>query len=256
MSRGSSWGIKICLRNHTIVHLVCDSERILFGPPANLFDKIVKTAFYVSRETFCRKNLIQQFHVLRELIRDFWQDTRITLNFFQNCLSKWRESLTEFLSVFFSFSAGFPNWTLALRRNFSNKNTFHWKNFFIYCFRTLTELNLCVQGNVFLGNTIFGVFLQHFGTLSQMFSNLVRFLWVFFFKTALYVTTTTFKRMFFSGKTTQLFNILEFCANMFGCFIMFFQQNYKTAFYLSKWTLGVKNFFEKESFSFFFLDSA
>ena len=98
-------------------------------------NKIVRTAFYVSRETFCRKNLIHQFHVLREVFRDFWQETRISLRFFQICGEREREFDRNSLGFFFSFSAGFPNLTLALRRNISRKNTFQWKILLFTVFR-------------------------------------------------------------------------------------------------------------------------
>ena len=124
------------------------------------------------------------------------------------------------------------------------------ENFFIYCFQALTEMHLRVQRNDLLRNTVFGVFLQHFMILSQLYSILVSF-FEFFSKTALNVTTTTLKQMFFSRKPTQLPNILKFRANMFGCFVRFFSRTVKTAFYLSKLTLGVKKFFEKKLFHFF-----
>ena len=94
------------------------------------FDKNVKTAFYVSKQTFCRKKLIHQFQNLRDLFRDFGQETRLTLSSFQNCTQRVeREFDGTSLGFFFSFSAGFPNWTLALRRKCSRKNTFHEKGF-------------------------------------------------------------------------------------------------------------------------------
>ena len=65
------------------------------------------------------------------------------------------ESLTEFPSEFFSLSQqGFPKWTLALRRKFSSKKTFHEKNIYFYRFWTLTELHLRVQRKVLFRNTV------------------------------------------------------------------------------------------------------
>ena len=50
----------------------------------------------------------------------------------KTALRVWRESLTEFASDFFQFSARSLNWTLALRRKFWNKKTFHEKiNYFL-----------------------------------------------------------------------------------------------------------------------------
>ena len=94
------------------------------------FDKIVKTAFYVSKQTFCRKKLIHQFQNLRDLFRDFGQETRLTLSSFQNCTQRVeREFDRTSPGLFFDFSARFPNWTLALRRKCSRKITFQEKNF-------------------------------------------------------------------------------------------------------------------------------
>ena len=93
-------------------------------------------------------------------------------------LSVWRESLTEVPSDFFQFSAGSPNWTLALRKKNSSKKTFHEKNKYFYRFRTLTELHLHVQRKVLFRNTVLDFFHQGM-TLSQKFLNLLEFLWIF-----------------------------------------------------------------------------
>ena len=99
------------------------------------FDKNVKTAFFVSKQTFCRKKLIHQFQNLSDLFRDFGQETRLTLSSFQNCTQRVeREFDGTSPGFFFDFSAGFPNWTLALRRKCSRKNTFHEKNFMFSVF--------------------------------------------------------------------------------------------------------------------------
>ena len=92
--------------------------------------------------------------------------------------SVWRESLTEIPSELFSVLAGFPHWTLALRRNFSSKKIFHEQNNFFYRFRTLTELHLRVQRKILFRNTVLDFFHQGM-TLSQKFLNLVDFLWIF-----------------------------------------------------------------------------
>ena len=183
----------------------------------NFFDKNVKTAFYVSRQTYCRKKFIHQFQNMREIFSDFGQETRHT-RFFPKLHSACGERVWQkFPWNFFQFSAGSPNWTLALRRNFSSKKTFHEKNIHFYRFRTLTELHLRVQRKVLFRNTVLDLFLSghdfkpkvfKFGGISLNFS----------FETAFYVTTRkfiTFARMFFSGKSTYLFIILKFWAETF-----------------------------------------
>ena len=76
----------------------------------------------------------------------------------KTALSVWRESLTEVPSDIFQFSAGSPNWTLALLRKFSSKKTFHEKNNYFYRFRTLTELHLRVQRKVLFRNAVLDFF--------------------------------------------------------------------------------------------------
>ena len=95
----------------------------------------------------------------------------------KTALSVWRESLTEFASDFFQFSAGSTKWTLALRRKFSSKKTFHEKNIYFCRFRTLTELHLSVQRKVLFRNAVLDFFHQGMN-LSQNFLNLVEFLWI------------------------------------------------------------------------------
>ena len=81
----------------------------------NFFDKIVKTSFYVSNKTFCRKKFIQEFQNLREIFRDFGQETRLTLSSFQNCTQRVeREFDRNSLGTFFSFSRVSPLDTSSL----------------------------------------------------------------------------------------------------------------------------------------------
>ena len=142
------------------------------------FDKNVKTAFYVSKQTFCRKKFNHQFQIWEKCsgISGKKRDLHSVLS--KTALSVWREILTEVPSDFFQFSAGSPNWTLALRRKFSSKKTFHEKNNFFYRFRTLTELHLRVQRKFLFRNTVLDFFHQGM-TLSRKFLNLVEFLWIF-----------------------------------------------------------------------------
>ena len=136
----------------------------------------------MSKQTFCRKKVIHQFQNLRDKFRVFGQETRLTLSSFQNCTERVeREFDRNYLGFFFQFSAGSPNWTLALRRKFSSKKTFHEKNNYFYRFRTLTELHLRVQGKILFRNTFLHFFHQGM-TLSQKFLNLVEFLQIFHWK--------------------------------------------------------------------------
>ena len=144
----------------------------------NFFDKNVETAFYVSKQTYCRKKFNHQFQNLRAIFRDFGQETRLTLSSFQNCTQRAERVWQKLPRKFFQFSAGSPNWRLALRRKFSSKKTFHEKSNYFYRFRTLTELHLRVQRKVLFRNTVLDFFHQGM-TLSQKFINLVEFLWIF-----------------------------------------------------------------------------
>ena len=116
---------------------------------------------------------------MRDLFRDFGQETRLTLSSFQNCTQRVeREFDRTSPGFFFDFSAGIPNWTLALLRKISSKKTFHEKNNCFYCFRTLTELHLRVQRKILFRNTVLDFFHQGMN-LSQIFLNLVEFLRIF-----------------------------------------------------------------------------
>ena len=178
MSRGSFSGGKGCLKHHKIVYFFATWSESFLDIRQNFFDTNVKTAFYVSIQTYCRKKFIHQFQNMREIFSDFGQETRHT-RFFPKLHSACGERVWQkFPWNFFQFSAGFPNWTLALRRNFSSKKTFHEKNIYFYRFRTLTELHLRVQMKVLFRNTVSDFF--HRGmNLSQKFLNLVDFLWIF-----------------------------------------------------------------------------
>ena len=254
MSRGSSWGKKVSWKT-TIVYQFSDLMRIIFGHSINFFDELVKTAFYVSRKTFCRKKLILQFHVLGDMFRDFWQETRTTLSFFQNCtLRVEREYDRNSLALFFTFSAGSPNWALALWSKFQRKNTFQENNIYIHCFRTLTELYLRVQRNVLFRNTV----LEFFSSVHD-FESKICWIWQnfsdLFFETAFYVTTGTFKRMFFFlEKPNTCLTFSNFEQKRPVVWLVFYSRTVKNAFHVSKWTLRVKIFFKK-SFSSFLLDS-
>ena len=134
----------------------------------------------------------------------------------KTALSVWREILTEVPSDFFQFSAGSPNWRLALRRKFSSKKTFLEKNICFYRFRTLTKLHLSVQRKVLFRNTVLDFFHQGMN-LTQKFLNLVEFLWIFHSKPPstsppeLY----NFWKNVFSRKIHILFIILKFWAKTF-----------------------------------------
>ena len=70
----------------------------------NFFDKIVKTAFYVSKQTYCRKKFIHHFQNLRRIFRDFGQETRLTLSSFQNCTHRVEREFDRTSLGFFSVS--------------------------------------------------------------------------------------------------------------------------------------------------------
>ena len=93
-------------------------------------------------------------------------------------LSVWRQRLTEIPSEFFLVFSRVSNWTLAMRRKFSSKKTFHEKDNYFYRFRTLTELHLHVQRKVLFRKTVLDFFHQGM-TLSQKFLNLLEFVWIF-----------------------------------------------------------------------------
>ena len=74
---------------------------------------------FMCPEKFFVENLIHQFHILGDMLKDFWQETETTLSFFQNCsLRAEKEFDINSLAFFFTFSAGSPNWALALRSKF------------------------------------------------------------------------------------------------------------------------------------------
>ena len=93
------------------------------------FDKIVKTAFYVSEKCFVEKNYF--------ISSMYWEKYSGTsgkkpdlVSVFQICTQRVeREFDRNSLGFLFSFSEGFPNWTLALRRKCSRKIHFMRKVF-------------------------------------------------------------------------------------------------------------------------------
>ena len=68
----------------------------------NFFDKNVKTAFYVFRQTYCRKKFIHQFQNMRDIFSDFGQETRLTLGSFQNCTQRVERDFDRSSLGFFS----------------------------------------------------------------------------------------------------------------------------------------------------------
>ena len=218
------------------------------------FNKIVKTAFYVSRERFCRKKLIHQFQILREIFRDVWQETRLTLSSIQNCTQcVEREFDRKFLGFFFSFSAGSTNWTLPLLRNFSRKNTFHEDNIYFYRFRTLIELYLRVQRNVLFRNTVLEFFSSGHDFKPKVFG-FGRISLNFFSKPPSTSPQELLEGVYFAGKTTHLFIILKFWANTFGCLVKSFQQNCPTCNLRVKKKHLEREIYAKKTFSSSFLD--
>ena len=151
-----------------------------FGHSANLFDKIVKTAFYVSRKIFCRKKLIHQFQILGDMFKDFWQETETTLSSFQNCSLRVEKEFDINSLAFFSLShQGLQTGHWLFGVNFRGKIHFK-KTIFFYCFRTLTELFLRVQRNVLFRNTVLEFFSSVHDFEPKVFLDLAEFLWLFF----------------------------------------------------------------------------
>ena len=135
----------IFLRNKTLLEEPHKCSTLLrfganpLGTSGKPFRKIVKTAFYVSGEMFCRKNLIQQFQFLRELFTDFWQDTRITLHFFKNCPQRVERELDRNSLGFFQFLSRVSKLDSTSAEKPFGENYISLENFFNYCFRTSTN---------------------------------------------------------------------------------------------------------------------
>ena len=204
MSRGSSWGEKGFLKNQIIVYQFSDLMRIIFGHSANLFDKIVKTAFYVSRKIFCRKKLIHQFQILGDMFKDFWQETETTLSSFQNCSLRVEKEFDINSLAFFSLSQqGLQTGHWLFGVNFRGKIHFKKTIIFFTAFGRWPNCFYASRGTFCL-EIQFWNFFHQFMILSQ------KFFWIwqnfsdFFFETAFYVTTRTFKRMIFFWKNQTL----------------------------------------------------
>ena len=100
---------KGCLKHHKIVYVFATWSESFLDLRQTFLDKIVKIAFYVSKQTFCRKKFIHQLQNLREIFSDFGQETRLRLSFFQNCTQRVeREFDRNSLGIFFSFQQGLP----------------------------------------------------------------------------------------------------------------------------------------------------
>ena len=100
---------KGCLTHHKIVYVFATWSESFLDLRQTFLDKVVKIAFYVSKQTFCRKKFIHQLQNLREIFSDFGQETRLRLSFFQNCTQRVeREFDRNSLGIFFSFQQGLP----------------------------------------------------------------------------------------------------------------------------------------------------
>ena len=116
--------------------------------------------------------------------------------------------------TFFRFLSRVSKLDTSSAEKMFEQNTFHEKGFQINRFRMLTELHLSVQRNVLFRITV----LDFFSWVHDFEPNVLglgRIFLIFVFEKALYVTTRSFKRMFFSGKTTPVFIILKFWAETF-----------------------------------------
>ena len=99
----------------------------------NFLDKIVKTAFYVSKQTFYRKKFIHQFQKLREIFRDFGQETTLTLSSFQNCTQRVEREFDRILSDF-QFLSRVSKLDTSSAEKLILENTFHEENFLALLF--------------------------------------------------------------------------------------------------------------------------
>ena len=140
--RKTSWN---CIL--TVQRIIFRGKRLLKTPKkVYLFLRLEANRFWTFGKTFSiklskllfmcpNKRFVAKSLIIRSKIREKYsgisgrkQDLHSV--FSKTALTVWRESLTELLSdFFFSFSAGFPNWTLALRRKSSRKIHFMRKVF-------------------------------------------------------------------------------------------------------------------------------
>ena len=74
---------------------------------------------------------------------------------------------------------------------------------------------------------------------------------IFVFENALYVTTRSVKRWFFFRKNHTPFIILKFRAKTSIIWFRLFNRTVRVVFYVSKWTLRLKNFSKKKFFILF-----
>ena len=165
----------------------------------------------------------------------------------QTALSVWRESLTEIPSDFFAVFSRVSKLDTSSAEKMFEENTFHEKDFWIYRFRTLTELHLSVQRNVLFRITVLDFFswVHDFGPTVLIFG---RFFLNFVFENALYVTTTAFIKCFILEKPRICLWFSIFEQKRSVVWLSFFNRTVKIVFYVSKWTLRVKKFFEKKVF--------
>ena len=200
--------------------------RIIFGHSANIFDEIVKTAFYVSRKTFCRKKLILQFHILGDMFRDFWQETRTTLSSFQNCTLRVEREFDRNSLAFFSLSQqGLQNGHWLCGVNFRRK--IHFKRT-IFIFTAFGRWPNCIYASrgTFCWEIRFWNFFRQFMILSRKIFGFDRNSLTFFSKPPSTSPQELLKECFFFWKNqTIVFNILEFWAKTIGCLISFWRQN-------------------------------
>ena len=111
---------------------------------------------------------------------------------------------------FFSiFSAGFPNWTLALRRKCSRKITFQEENFNFSVFGRWPNWIKMSRGTFCL-ELQFWIFFHQFMILSHTFWDLVEFFWFLFSKMPSTSPQDLLKDGFFSGKTTHFLSFSNF----------------------------------------------
>ena len=178
----------------------CDLKRIIFGPSANFYDEIVKTAFYLSKETFCRKKLNSWVPYFEKHIQGFLARNKNYSRLFPKLHSACVERVWENISRFFLFLSRVSELdTSSEEKIFKEKYIALEKSLYLPFYVSLTELHLRVQRNVLFRSTL----LELFPSVHDFETNVIGFgktFLNFVFENVLYVTTRSSKSMFLFWK--------------------------------------------------------
>ena len=162
---------------------------------------------------------------MRNIFKDFWQETRITLSCFQNCTQRVEKEFERTYLRFFLFLSRVSELDTSSEEKIFKEKYIAWvKSLYLPFYVSLTELHLRVQRNVSFRSTLLEFFHQ-FMILRRTLLDLVKLFWTSFSKMPSMSPQDLLKVCFFSGKTTDLLIILDLWAKTFGFFIKFFQQN-------------------------------